>query len=156
MTTETFFRRLKEWELAGFINSEVWCDMDDIVDSETIKAGTIFSASHEFRKLTEDDLITIRVLRCVSKYIVTSKRLQFALEVLGINRHHFMAALYNFWSNEGLLNLQVSNNNVFNVFNVFNLLRYTAINCRKVERICTFFETEISKQQNEVMKIHIL
>ena len=81
MATESFLRRLKKWEQAGFIYSDVWPNMGDIVDSDlrrSIETGVAISTA----KLTEDDTITDRVLSWVSRYIVASRKLQFALEIL--------------------------------------------------------------------------
>ena len=85
MATETFLRRLKKWERAGFIKSYVWSSMGDIVDSDvrrSIETGVAISTVDGFEMLTEDDIITDRVLSCVSPYMVASRKLQFALEIL--------------------------------------------------------------------------
>ena len=82
MTTESFLRRLKNWEHAGFIESDVWSNMDDIVDSDVNRIDDSISTPDGVENLTEDDTITDRVLSCVSRYIVASRRLQFALEIL--------------------------------------------------------------------------
>ena len=85
MTTESFLGRLKNWEQAGFIHSEVWSHMDYIVDPDirrSIETGGSISSADGFEKLTEDDTIPERVLSCASRFIVASRRLQFALEIL--------------------------------------------------------------------------
>ena len=82
MTTELFLRKLKKWEHAGFINSNVWTYLDDIVDRDAIRTVDSISTEDEFKKLSEDDTITDGVLSCVSRFIVASTRLQFALEIL--------------------------------------------------------------------------
>ena len=64
--------------------------MDYIVDSDvrrSIETGDSISTPDEFEKLTEDDVITDRVLSCVSRFIVTSRRLQFAFETLRLEYH---------------------------------------------------------------------
>ena len=107
MTTDSFLTRLKKWELAGFISSHVWSRMANIVDSETISAAINALIKDEFKKLYEDAEITDRVLSCVSRYIVTSRRMQFALEILTVGMHQFGAANANSMENEGRLNFQV-------------------------------------------------
>ena len=82
MTTEVFLRRLKNWEQAGFIHSEVWSNMDDIVDSESIKIDDSISTVDGFEKLTEDDTITGQLVSRVSRFIVASRKVQFGLEIL--------------------------------------------------------------------------
>ena len=96
MATESFLRRLKKWEHAGFIQSEVWSDMDNIVDRDvrrSIETSDIIWTPDEFEKLTEDDVITDRVLSCVSRFIVASRRLQFALEILKLEFYRIRKAL---------------------------------------------------------------
>ena len=82
ITTEAFLARMKKWELAGFISSHVWLGVVDIVDSEMIRDSINVSIEDEFQKLLEDAEITDRVLSCVSRHVITSKRLWFALEIL--------------------------------------------------------------------------
>ena len=82
VTTESFLKRLKKWEHAGFIHSDVWSNMDDIVDPDAIKIDDSISTVDGFEKLTQDDTITDQLLSLVSRYIVASRRLQFALEIL--------------------------------------------------------------------------
>ena len=84
MAVEGFLKRLKNWEHAGFIKSDVWSNMGDIVDSDvrrSIEAGDSISMPDELERLTEDDIITDGVLSCVSRYMVASRKLQFALEI---------------------------------------------------------------------------
>ena len=90
--------------------------MVDIVDSDIIKDNTSVSIEEEFEKLLEDAEITDRVLSCVSRHIVPSKRLQFALEILKVNRNQFLTALTNVGENEGRLNLQVRPKHKYNLF----------------------------------------
>ena len=97
MATETFLRRLKKWEHAGFIHSEVLSNMGDIVDSDvrrSIETSDSISTADGLEKLTQNDIITDRVLICVSRLIVNSRRLQFALEILKIKYYRISKALY--------------------------------------------------------------
>ena len=97
MTSEDFLRRFRKWEHAGFIHSNVWSGMDHIVDSDvrrSIETGDSILTADGFEKLTEDDMITDRVLSCVSRYIVASRRLQFALEILRLKYLHIRDFCY--------------------------------------------------------------
>ena len=93
ITTETFLRNLKKWEHSGFISGDVWSNLGDIVDSETIKIDFSVSIKDEFEKLREDDKVTERVLSCVSRHMqVTSRLPQFALEILRLKYEQYEKA----------------------------------------------------------------
>ena len=92
ITTETFLRNLKKWEHAGFISADVWSNLDDIVDSETIKSSLSASLEDGFEKVCEDDKVTERVLSCVSRNIVSSRWLQFAMEILRLKYKQYVNA----------------------------------------------------------------
>ena len=89
ITIETFLSKVKKWEHAGFISNDVWSKLDDIVDSETIKTSLSASIQDGFEKLCEDEKVTERVLSCVSRNIVSSRIVQFALEMLRLTYHQY-------------------------------------------------------------------
>ena len=119
MNTEGFLRRLKRWEHAGFIKSDVWSNMDDIVDPDirrSIESSDSILTPDEFEKLTEDDIITDRVLSRVSRYMVASRRLQFALEILRLEYQQVVKIRHDFDPTEMRSNLEVCHQcNVFYV-----------------------------------------
>ena len=128
MTTESFLRRLKKWEHAGFIHSDVWSHMNDILDSDartSIEVGASISTPDEFEKLTEDDMITNRVVSCVSRFIVTSRMLQFALEILRLEFNQLMEAEYDFQQDKMRSNIEVCHQ--CNVFSLSLLYCYSDI-----------------------------
>ena len=92
ITIETFLRKVKKWEHAGFISNDVWSKLDVIVDSETIQTSLSASIHDGFEKLCEDEIVTERVLSCVSRNIVSSRILLFALEMLRLAYHQYEQA----------------------------------------------------------------
>ena len=154
MTSEDFLRRFRKWEHAGFIHSDVWSNMDDIVDSDvrrSIETDASISTLVEFEKLTEDDIMTERVLICVSPYMVASRRLQFALEILRLEYYWIRTALYGV---EMGSNFEVCHQcNVFYVFYLVILHNYIIVYIvvpkgkvlySKVKRSCVGSKCKIS------------
>ena len=129
MTTEGFLRRLKKWEHAGFIHSDVWSNMDDIVASDvrrSIETGASISTPDEFERLTEDAIINDRVLSRVSRFIVASRKSQFALEILRLEYQSVIKERHVFHRGEMKSNLEVCYQyNLFYVFCLVILQRYT-------------------------------
>ena len=64
-----------------------WTTLLTLILEDLLKPVPIFRQQTNLKKLTEDDVITDRVLSCVSQFIVASRRLQFALEILRLEYH---------------------------------------------------------------------
>ena len=93
---------MKKWEHAGFISGKVWSHLDNIIDSETIKTSLSTSIDDQFETLCEDDEITEKILSCASRNILSSRKLQFAMEMLRFTYHQYSETTFVY---EGLVDL---------------------------------------------------
>ena len=84
---KTFLQKLKEWESGGFITSDVWSEMGNIVDSDTLSSAmsAITQDDSDDEKMYSEDPSNDRLLSCVARYVVDSRALHFTIEVLGLS-----------------------------------------------------------------------
>ena len=83
---KAFLHRLKEWESGGFITSNVWSNMGNIVDSDAIASdlsAVTQDDNHDEEKYS-DDLSDERLLSYVARYVVDSRALHFTIDMLGL------------------------------------------------------------------------
>ena len=80
---------MKNWESTGFISSDVWSNMDSIIDYDTIKSAVnaLTTDDNKDDKLSSDDRSDGRLLSCVARYITDSRALFFVVDKLALPAH---------------------------------------------------------------------
>ena len=82
-----FLQKLKEWESGGFITSDVWSNIGNIVDSDVVASALSAETQddNDDEKMYSDDLSDDRLLSCVARYVVDSRALHFTIDMLGLS-----------------------------------------------------------------------
>ena len=83
---KVFLQKLKEWQSGGFITSDVWFDIGNLVDSDSVASALSAVTQHDksYEKKYSDEFSDDRLLSCVARYIVDSRVLHFTIDVLGL------------------------------------------------------------------------
>ena len=89
-----FLQKLKTWETACFINSDVWSDMKDIVESEAINRVIYHTM--------------MRLLSCVAQYVVISNGLYLTVDMLRLPANRYRIAETDHGDDKHLIHFIVS------------------------------------------------
>ena len=111
---KTFLEMLKKWEAAGFINGDIWLNLNDMIDSHTIESAVYdFSQDNkDNRKLSPEDYPDGRVLGCVAPYVLDSRTLHFAVDMLGLPAESY-SNIEDLQDDKHLMNLMVCHMKLF-------------------------------------------
>ena len=86
-----FLQKLREYESGGFIASDVWSDIRNYVDSDTVAStsNTIAQVDNNEEREHSDEPSSHRLLSCVARYVLDSRAFHFAIEVLGLPAYSY-------------------------------------------------------------------
>ena len=89
MTVRMLLQYMKNWESTGFIASDVWSNIDYIIDFHTIKSAVSVPTMTDKKDdiLSSEDRSDDRLLSCVARYIIDSRALFFAVDKLALPAH---------------------------------------------------------------------
>ena len=106
---KAFLQILKEWESGGFITSDVWSDVGNYVDSDAVASAlsAITQDGNDDEKMYSDDLSDERLFSCVARYVVESRTLHFAIDVMGLTAHSYQKKESNIPDDKHLMKFQV-------------------------------------------------
>ena len=109
ITVKLFLQMLKKWESAGFIASDVWSNLDDMINSDNIESAVcnILQESKENDKLSPEHNPDARLLGCVARYVLESRALHFALDMLALPLGIYSEVEYDLKDDKDLMNLMV-------------------------------------------------
>ena len=109
ITVKMFLQMLKKWKNAGFITSDVWSNLGDMIDSHTIElAVSVFPQDNkDDRKLSLEDDPDGRILGCVAHYMLDSRTLHFAVDMLRLPAGHYSKIENDLQDDKHLMNLTV-------------------------------------------------
>ena len=109
ITVKSFLQMLKKWETAGFIESDVWSNLDDMINSHNIESAVCdFSQnSKENDKLSQEDDPDARLLSCVADNVLESRTLHFTVDMLALPLETYSEVEYDLKDDKDLMNLTV-------------------------------------------------
>ena len=86
-----FLQKLKKWESGGFITSDVWSEIGNIVDSNAVASAlsAITQDDNDDEKMCSEDPSDDRLFSCVARYVLDSRALHFTIEMLGWPVHSY-------------------------------------------------------------------
>ena len=111
----TFLQMLKKWEAAGFINDDIWSNLDDMIDSHTIESAVIFPTqdNKDNGKLSLEDYPDDGLFSCVARHVLDSRTLHFAVDMLGLRAKTYSEIEDDLQDDKHLMNLKVCQMKLF-------------------------------------------
>ena len=88
-----FLQYVKKWESTGFITSDVWSNIDSIIDIQAIDSAVSSTTMGD----TKDDALCLedrsdgRLLSCVARYIIDSRALHFTVDMLALHVNVYLS-----------------------------------------------------------------
>ena len=110
---KAFLRKLKEWDSGGFINSDVWSNIGNYIDSDAVASASsaITRDDNDDEKMYSDDPSDDRLLSCVARYVVDSRALHFTIDMLGLPASSYHEQEYENPHDKHLMNFEVDYTN---------------------------------------------
>ena len=109
MTVKMFLQYVKKWESSGFINSDVWADIDSIIDLATVNSAVRDPTAGDTKDdtLSSEDKSDDRLLSCVARYIIDSRALHFTVDILALDVHVYLQEESNVPDDKHLMKFKV-------------------------------------------------
>ena len=92
-----------------FISSDVWSNMDSIIDYDTIKSAVNAPTTDDKKDdtLSSEDKSDDRLLSCVARYIIDSRALFFTVDMLALPAHIYKNIEYDTRDDKHLMKFKV-------------------------------------------------